>query len=298
MTLPSFLQTAGLYSLREHAVLRVHGDDARSWLNGQITNDVRATTKGQSVYALVINLKGRVVADVWVLDNGDDFLLVLPQSAFATVEAQFEKYIIMEDVALSAASELRVVTLQGALAASLAEKTGVSTSLAYRADRMHAEGVDILIAKNDYDAAWENLSAAVLAEGGEILDDVSWQDARIGAGRPAFGVDFGERTYPQEAGLEERAVSFNKGCYLGQEVVCMLENRGQLTRRLVALTVTDKNGLTHGTQVTGSDGANVGEVTSVSSDQTRALAFVRRALANKGTEVNAGGERATVEEVL
>lgn len=217
MNAPKFLESAGLYALDQHSVMRVSGDDARTWLNGQITNDVRQTTRGQSVYALVINLKGRVVADVWVVDEGDSFLLVLPKSSYELVHTQFDKYIIMEDVSLSEASTTRVLTLQGVRAREIAAAAGAANTL-YAADRLHKDGVDMLVESADFELAISNLSKAVMEAGGLVLSAAAWEDARIALGRPGFGADFGERTYPQEVGLEDRAVSFNKGCYLGQEV--------------------------------------------------------------------------------
>lgn len=294
MSAPKFLESAGLHALDQHAVMRVSGDDARTWLNGQITNDVRQTARGQSVYALVINLKGRVVADVWVVDDGDSFLLVLPKSSYALVHTQFDKYIIMEDVILSEASETRVLTVQGDHAGEIAATAGVPNTI-YPADRLHKNGIDMLVESADFETAFSNLSKAVLDAGGLVLSSAAWEDARIALGRPGFGTDFGERTYPQEVGLEDRAVSFNKGCYLGQEVVCMLENRGQLTRRLVSLSLDGNCVAAAGDALTSVDGQSVGEITSVSSDKTGALAIVKRAVSAAGTELKAGA--ATVKVV-
>src|SRR5687768_6040263 len=78
----------------ELAVLQVTGDDARTWLNGQVTNDVRETKPGDAVYALVIHVRGKVLADAWVLDRGEDQVLVLPRAALGAVTEAFEKYII------------------------------------------------------------------------------------------------------------------------------------------------------------------------------------------------------------
>ena len=119
---------------------------------------------------------------------------------------------------------------------------------------------------------------------------------------PRFAVDFGERTYPQEAGLKRRALSFEKGCYHGQEVVCMLENRGQVTRSLVRLRLGGP--AVAGAEVRRGDDV-VGEVTSVSetfggrggsaAPDVRALAFVKRAHAEAGGSLEIGGRPATIE---
>ncbi|MDQ3032522.1 MAG: folate-binding protein YgfZ, partial [Myxococcota bacterium] len=129
------------------------------------------------------------------------------------------------------------------------------------------------------------------------VSDEGWELARLRAGRPALFADFGEATYPQEAGLERAAVSFQKGCYLGQEVVCMLENRGQLNRRLVSIESDGE--LARGTTITDAEGKKLGEVTSAMRDpessRVLALGFVKRTHATEGHELasDAGALRIT-----
>jgi folate-binding protein YgfZ len=116
-------------------------------------------------------------------------------------------------------------------------------------------------------------------------------------------VDFGEDTYPQEAGLKTRAVSFNKGCYLGQEVICMLENRGQLSRRLVQLSASGELAVEPGSLVFDADGKRVGELTSVAvtdgaQPTTLALAYLKRPLAELGRTVRAADHSFDVSAVV
>jgi folate-binding protein YgfZ len=234
------------------AVLSVRGDDARVWLNGQVTNDVRTTQPGDAVHALVLNVKGRILADAIVVDRGESGLAaVVPKSELATLHEHLEKYVIMEDVTLVDET------------LSVAELHGGTVGESYRAPWL-GEGV----------AIWIGDGAALASL--ERIDDAEAERARITQGRPAFGVDFGPTTYPQEAGLDT-AVSFQKGCYLGQEVVCMLENRGQLSRRLVRLT-TDRL-VVPGAKVTDASGAEVGAITSAApaSEGGVALGYVKRA---------------------
>jgi folate-binding Fe-S cluster repair protein YgfZ len=96
------------------AVLSVRGDDARAWLNGQVTNDVRSTKPGDAVRALVLNVKGRILADAVVLDRGERGLAaVIPRSEHVTLREHLEKYVIMEDVELALEQELDVAELHG-----------------------------------------------------------------------------------------------------------------------------------------------------------------------------------------
>jgi folate-binding protein YgfZ len=251
------------------AVLSVRGEDARSWLNGQVTNDVRSTKPGDAVHALVLNAKGRILADVIVIDRGDRSLaMVIPKSEHEVLRMHLEKYVIMEDVEL-VLEALDVVEVDGT-----------------------CEG-------ERYPAPWLGEGAGVWIGDAASMRDASVIDpseaelSRLRAGRPAFGVDFGATTYPQEAGLDS-AVSFQKGCYLGQEVVCMLENRGQLSRALVRLS-TDAL-VAPGAKVLDADGAEVGAVTSAidAPDGALALAYVKRVALGEGKALRIGGGAARV----
>jgi folate-binding protein YgfZ len=131
---------------------------------------------------------------------------------------------------------------------------------------------------------------ARLAEVAALGDDAGWNALRVERGVPRFGVDFDATMYPQEASLEKRAVSFDKGCYLGQEVVCMLEMRGHVKRKLVPLVLEAGDVPAKGASVTTTAGEAVGEVTSAVRSPTLgvpvALAMVKFAHAKP----NAGGD--------
>ena len=260
------------------AVLAVRGDDARVWLNGQITNDVRTTRPGDAVRALVLNAKGRILADVVALDRGERGLaIIVPRSELEDLRAHLEKYVIMEDVEL-VLEATSVIELHGATSIDLERYPspwlGEDASLALGDERLEERLVD---------AGARRAEAAALE-----LD-------RVRAGRPRFGLDFGLTAYPQEAGLDS-AVSFQKGCYLGQEVVCMLENRGQLSRALVRLAVDGPVSI--GAKVQDVNGAELGAITSVATDEaareTLALGYLKRVAIVDGAEVKVGDRGARV----
>ncbi len=271
------LAVAGVRAL-DDAVLRVRGEDARSWLNGQITNDVRAMEPGDALYALVLDGRGKILSDAWVLERGEDVLLVVPRETVDLLREHFEKYIVMEDVDLDVA-DLAVVTVQGPRAAEVAGPAG------YPCDRLGAGGRDRLVRSSDRDATLAALAAAADALGGGEVSREGWELARLRAAVPRFGADFGPAHYPQEAGLKERAVSFTKGCYLGQEVVCTLENRGQLSRRLVRL---EGSAARAGSELRSGESV-VGQITSALHDAARggalALGYVKRAAATRGARL-------------
>jgi folate-binding protein YgfZ len=112
---------------------------------------------------------------------------------------------------------------------------------------------------------------------------------------PRFGVDFGEKNYPQEAALEKIAVSFSKGCYLGQEVVCRLEMRGHVVKKIVPVRIAG-DPPAHGAEVRSADGRVLGALSSAVPNDGGAvgLAMVRIDFAEPGTKLDVGGREATV----
>ncbi len=281
-------EVAGVRPLPERVLLKVVGDDAATWINGQVTQDVRALTPGSSAYGLVLHVRGKILSDVHVLNRGARGLALLTARAnLEAVMAHLDHHVIMEDVALEADAETAVLTVQGPRAAEVVASVPALES--YAADRLGRGGFDVLVASDAVARVQASLVEAAEALGGGAVSEEGWTLARLRAGWPALFSDFGESTYPQEAGLTARAVSFTKGCYLGQEVICMLENRGQLSRRLVQLDA--QGALAPGASLFDAQGGLVGEVTSAVSDgegRTRALGFAKRALAVPGAALHGG----------
>jgi folate-binding protein YgfZ len=139
---------------------------------------------------------------------------------------------------------------------------------------------------------------AVDDAGGIEGDEAGWEALRLEQGVPRFGVDFDDTMYPQEASLEHVAVSFEKGCYLGQEVVCMLEMRGHVKRKLVSISLESTAVPSRGAEVTDESGATAGNVTSAVLSPTTgkvvAFAMVKRARSGTGSRLVVGGIRAEV----
>lgn len=284
--------TAGVKALDDVALIRVFDDDRRSWLNGQITNDVSKLAHGAGVYALTVNLRGRILADLWAFAREDDLVLAVPAASRDALMAHYDRYIVMEDVEIEPLDTHGVLSVQGPRAAELTKGLG-----GHSADRLGHGGVDLLLDHDALAATRHELELRAGRIGGGAVSDAGWERARILAGIPRFGVDFGDATLPQEAGLAHRAVSFVKGCYLGQEVVCMLENRGKLRRRLVCLEAEEP--LEMGTPLT-MHGRPMGEVTSVVNDAGRwwAIGLVKTKASEPETSLDAAGTRAIVRAVV
>jgi folate-binding protein YgfZ len=264
----------------DDAVLILRGDDRLEWLAGVVTHDVKALAAGDSRYVAIVHEKGKILADGWVHARRDDVLLVVPRSTAPGLLVHFDRHIVMEDVEVVAADTLSVTAVSGASAEARVPPDGVAV---FRSDRIGWGGVDV-IAPDTH---------AALASGSVLeVDEAAWDVARLEAGVPRFGIDFDHENYVQEANITERAVSFHKGCYIGQEVVCRLQMRGHVRRQLVSLIVDGDPP---------ARGASVGDVGSITSSaksdklgRSVALAMVKWDVAQRGGSIDVGSQRAEI----
>ena len=274
-------------------ILRITGDDRVTWLNGMVTCDVAKLREGGLQYGLAVTQKGRILADFQLICEKDALLVALPFAVAEDVRAAFEKYVIMEDCELAFMDDVVSWSIVGpktpaaieALRAAGAH-TGVATSSGYAiANRDTADRVEAAMRE------------AGIAEGGNEAREILRQEN----GAPKFGADFDDKLYPQEAALEKRAVSFDKGCYLGQEVVCMLEMRGHVKRKLVSLAVEGSDAIEKGAPVTTTQGEKIGEVTSSAKTPALgvlAIAMVKASHMAAKTELRVGDAKAVVRDTI
>lgn len=246
----------------ELATLVVRGGDRVTWLNGLLTCNLANLGPGQATYGLAVTQKGRVQCDVIVLVDSDRVLLAVPSTVRDELIATFDRYLVMEDAEMSA-EDLGVWRVHGPRAVELVDRWKGEGDVRAAALDFTGLGGAVLFASASDAAEFEaGLAAAARELGGAVGDDAAWERLRLERGVPRFGVDFDVSNYPQEAGLEQRAVSFDKGCYLGQEVVCMLEMRGRVKRKLVALDIASGEAPPKGASVSDAAGNVVGEVSS------------------------------------
>jgi len=214
------------------ACLRVSGEDALTFLQGQFTNDLQQRKEGGAVYGLWLNQKGKVLADSFVGKSAaNEAWIVSYFSPAAVIRERLEAYIIADDVVIEDVTEnMRGVTVFGALTAGDSGLDAAAWSFAGRRTREpHREFI--------FPAEMESAMNTKLA-GRTELSAEQIQGLRIGAGIPAVPVDIGPTDLPNEAGLETEAISYTKGCYLGQEVMARLKNLGQVRRRLLRVRGT------------------------------------------------------------
>jgi folate-binding protein YgfZ len=286
----------------EIATLVVTGKDRATWLNGLLTCDLLKRAPGAAAYGLAVARNGRVLADATVVfdDAAERLFVAVPAAAAETLRAHLDHYLVMEDAEVAAgdgAPAFEVWALHGP-ASQEALRAALAAGAAGGAVDLTGLGGACVVAPAE--RAREVAAAIAGVPGAVVGDAAGWEALRLERAVPRFGADFDDKTYPQEAGLERTAVSFDKGCYLGQEVVCMLEMRGHVKRKLVPLVLDATEPPAPGAPVTDEAGVAVGEVTSAGASPTLgkavALAMVKRAQAQAGTALRVGSARGEVVE--
>ena len=285
------------------ATLIVTGQDRVSWVNGLFTCDLAKRAADQAVYGLAVGRNGRVLSDATIVvdDASARVLVAVPSTVVASLRAHLEHYLVMEDAEMAALTDgFTAWGLHGAGSAAVLDAACSAGGVGGCLDRTGLGGAFVLAPVDRSAAVREAIERAVATAGGSVGDEAGWEALRLERAVPRFGVDFDDRTYPQEASLEKTAVRFDKGCYLGQEIVCMLELRGHVKRKLVPLVLDRGAPPVRGVAVTDDAGATLGEVTSAGSSptlgRTVALAFVKRACAQAGKHVFVAGVPAEVVE--
>jgi folate-binding protein YgfZ len=230
---------------RQRAMMLVKGPDAAEYLQGQLTNDIEALPRERGCYAALLDRKGHLQADMRVLhlETGDIWIDLETGPAEAVLK-HLRTYSIGRDVEVEDVSERWAITsLIGPRAAELAGVEGLTPEHAQRyRDWEGAEvlavatdlGIDLIARSNLVDRLSELLSAAGAAQVTEAAAEI----LRVESGRPRFGLDMGPESMPAEAEITERAVDFEKGCYIGQEPVARLHYRGKPNRRLRGLRLS------------------------------------------------------------
>lgn len=283
----------------DRGVLRVEGGDRLSWLNGLLTNDVRALEGGGACYAAWLTPQGRMITDAFVVETGTEALLDVPAPLAASLAGRLDQLIFTEDVRVrDASADVAVVEVGGPEAGAAWEtaRQGLAGLLAERRVERPLPGLAVYIPRAQLAGLLESLAHA----GAVPLDDETADVIRVEAGIPRFLVDMGEDTIPLEARLED-AISYTKGCYVGQEIIVRIRDRaqGRVARRLVRLRIDAPDAPAAGQPVR-LDGKTVGTLTSaVWSPQANApigLAMLHRDAAAPGTRVTLeDGAVATVE---
>lgn len=298
----ALISGCGIYDLGSRAKIRLTGSDRVRWLNGMVTNNIRDLAVNRGVYCFLLNAQGHIQADLYAYHIGESLLVDTAAELRDKVLAHFDKFIIMDDVEVAdVTGTTAAIGLGGPRARAVMRAAGIEmpelaplelctpkcdcdcgclACTLVRGDEAMGESYEIWLAPEQMKTAWDALVAAgATAVGREALE--LW---RIGRGVPAYGVDIRERDLPQETG-QMRALSFTKGCYLGQEIVERIRSRGAVHREFRAFEV-EGSLPAPGTKIQ-ADEKEVGEITSgaelpvAAGSRSIALGYLRREAAAK-----------------
>jgi folate-binding protein YgfZ len=241
----ALIEGCGLLDRSERGKLALTGFGAKEFLAGQVTNDTEALTAGAGCYAAFLTPKGKMLGDMRVLDVGDELLLDTERVALQSLFDMIRRFKIGYDVQLHKRTvERGLLSLIGPGAARIAGAERLPASEHANA-AVEIEGIAAIAARTDTgvdllcDAAdTDELTRALRDRGAAPASEDAAEILRVEHGRPRYGIDLDETVIPQEAGLNERAVSFTKGCYVGQETVARLYYRGKPNRHLRGLRMS------------------------------------------------------------
>jgi len=305
-------EASGVYDLGFRAKISLTGADRVRWLNGMVTNNIRDLAAGQGVYAFLLNPQGHILGDLFAYNRGESIAVDTDCSQLEKIVATFDHYIIMDDVEVVNLSEqLTALGIGGPRARTVLAAAGLEIGemrpLQLKSLKWRGADCSVVRGENESQASYEiwiasenvrQLWDALVAAGAVPVGSEALELQRIVSGIPRYGVDIRERDLPQET-EQARALNFNKGCYVGQEIVERIRSRGAVHRKFTEFVAEGSVSIAPGTKVLAGE-KEVGEITSAaairfeSGAKTVALGYIRREIGVPGREVAIGMNRATV----
>lgn len=277
--------TPVFFDFSRRVKLQITGADASRFLNGQITNDLRKATAASAIQASILNAKGKLSAHVFVsMESNGAFLLDADSELREELPARLERYIIADDV------QVADVTDQFSILHFLGETPAVATSSrTVASERFGYAGWDIWSARVS-----ESERREPFAERFVFCDDDCAETFRIERGIPRWGRELTNEIIPVEAHLEANSIDYEKGCYIGQEVISRMKMSGQTNKRLCGLVSLSGAPLAADVRLTSETdpGKNAGWITSGTKSNRLgreiALGYVKRGSNETGTRLLAG----------
>jgi aminomethyltransferase len=303
-------QTVALIDKTYFSYLSFTGPDRARYLNAILTNNIKDLRPSQGNVSLLLNPQGRILAEIETQAEPDRLLCISHAMIRTQLAETLEKFIIMDDVALTDETDrYGTLSLQGPQTAlfirdlaanvdlnSLSDFGSVDTHINSIACTItknsfaSTPSIDIRVERTDVASLWNFLVEKTRAAGGATVGYKALNALRLEQKIPWFGYDFGDKQIPHEAGLENSHISYTKGCYTGQEIVERVRSRGQVNRRRVSLRFSSEphQPPAAGTALT-ADGKEVGAVTSASPlpNQTNSIGmgYARKENATPGSEL-------------
>jgi folate-binding protein YgfZ len=274
---------AAFLDLSGRTKLRITGNDRLRFLNGQITNDLRKATETAAIEACVLNAKGKINAHIFVSAAPDCFFVDAAPELRETLVTRLERYVIADDVQIEdVTDQLSIFHLLSRTAPNLGARRIIS------AHRFGETGWDIWTERALYNAVLQQLSPTY-----GLLEHAAAEIARIEHGIPRWGRELTDEIIPIEANLEERAIDYEKGCYIGQEVISRIKMSGQTNKRLRGLISLEDIPLQPGMKLaaTSAKGKEAGWITSATRSEKIgkeiALGYVKRGFNDPGARLDA-----------
>ncbi|HKS75202.1 MAG TPA: glycine cleavage T C-terminal barrel domain-containing protein [Terriglobales bacterium] len=311
--LSALREGCGVYSLASRTKILVRGGDRVRWLNGMVTNNVRDLAVGHGVYAFLLNPQGHILGDLYAYNRGKDLIVDTDQSQSVQMLAVFDRYIIMDDVEVETLGEVGALGVAGPKAKAVLAAVGIPVPelQPLQFADLKWRDVDLTLVRGDnplsesYElwlpsAQISALRDALIHAGAKVVGDAVLELLRVAAGIPRYRLDIRERDLPQET-EQARALNFNKGCYIGQEIVERIRSRGAVHRKFTGFNIQGELPAP-GTKVE-LDGKEIGEITSVASVPAEdsvhqvGLGYIRREHATPGKKVRIGGSDASVADL-
>jgi tRNA-modifying protein YgfZ len=322
-------QAAGIVDRSARGRLTVSGADRRSYLQGLLSNDIAALEEGAGCYATYLTAQGRMIADMRVFETGRNLLVDLDSTIAEAIAGRWSQFVFSEDVQIEndSASTAEIGVYGPASARVIAEAIGGEEVGQFRqieatlrtlplygnrawdrrgndirvlaSDEIGVRGFDLVVSSAIKDDVGDLLQSA----GGVSVGADAVEVCRVEAGKPLFRVDMAEDTIPLEAGIEDRAISLTKGCYVGQEVIIRVLHRGhgRVVRKLVGIVFQAGVAVPSGGEKIAVGDREIGAITSAVESPALgspiALGYVHRDFVESGTVVHVEGKVATVRQL-
>ena len=276
----------GLIDLSARGRISVSGSEAVMFLNGLITNDMKTLGENQSMAAAFPNVQGRLLAAVRVIRRPHDFLLDTEAATRDKVIKLIERFTMAGDFKVAdLTTESALISVQGRGASALLEQiTLPDNATVIPATHTGEAGFDLIVSAEQEDTLWQTLVAAGATRVSPEVEEI----LRIEAGIARYGIDMDETNVVTETNLDD-AVSYTKGCYLGQEIIVRIKHRGHVAKKLTGLRLETEQAVEAGAPIMSTDGKEIGRVTSATfSPQlqtTIALGYVRYEQLNPDTMI-------------
>lgn len=296
--------SAGIFDLANRAMLQFTGDDRLSYLQGMLSNDLRPLKMFDGQQAAILTQQGKVIADVRVLCALNSFYLDFWEPLKEKILTHLNHYLVADDVEIHDPNEQwKMLSLQGPKAQAILDQLFANAELpaqanhhgmvqfdgtpicVVRADRSGYDGFDLVVQTTRLSAFAQRLAGLGAAWVGARAQNI----LRVEAGMPRYGVDFSDDNLLLEVALND-AVSFTKGCYLGQEVVERIRSRGHVNKKLCGLLLDGNTPAAAGDKLHAGDkevGQITGSVTSLALQRAIALGYVNKEFWAPGTKLSA-----------